>query len=289
MSAGGPSLVRLPAIADEHPHRSRELILQAAEQAFAGAATSGPSAIVLGVGRGNELPLMELGARCERLLLCDMDAAAIQVAARATQVQGRQLQTREVDLIGITADMVKQCHDAMISAGSPSVAIDELTKIFAEATPQQPELGGPFDLVVASCLPTQLSVAAINQASAAFVARFPRDKAQLDAHAGWLAALDGFARRCERMLFDLLHALASHRGRIYLSESIQVCFVQLGPSGEWLTPGAYRMTRTLDLADEVDDRFAVEARGTWAWVAAVPTVNERGRVFVIQALVLRLQ
>ncbi len=48
------------------------------------------------------------------------------------------------------------------------------------------------------------------------------------------------------------------------------------------------MTGTLDLADYVDRRFEIEERGRWTWVTAVPQAGRSGKLFDVQALILKV-
>jgi hypothetical protein len=92
----------------------------------------------------------------------------------------------------------------------------------------------------------------------------------------------------EDRFIENLSALLSDDGLVYLSESAQVCFLQLAPDGRWKTRGTYRMLRTKDLADYVSGRFEIVGRNRWEWVVNAPqTSSDTGRLFDVQALVLK--
>jgi hypothetical protein len=99
----------------------------------------------------------------------------------------------------------------------------------------------------------------------------------------------GLAHRMEVAFIDSLPGMLAPNGRIFLSETVQGCFLHPSPDGQWMTDGMYRMTRTTQLRDYIDDRFRVEHHGKWVWVMEPATENGQvGRLYNVQALVLSL-
>jgi len=91
----------------------------------------------------------------------------------------------------------------------------------------------------------------------------------------------------EDAFIDALPGLVTPGGRIYLSDTVQAAFLHPTPEGDWLTEGVYRMTRTAELGDYLDDRFQVEQQGRWLWVIDPSTEAGRvGRISHVQGFVL---
>ncbi len=285
----GAHLYRIAPMADQHIAESRRMI-QAAALSAAGTGT----AIIFGTGRCREIPLALLAARFERLVLVDLDAAALEegLAAAALPATDRaKIELRIGDISGVTAGLERDWRATLAGAPDAATAIEPMAAI-ADAAAQHDEeapaatAGGPFDLVVASCLLSQLHAPAVLAAERLFAERFAAELPQLRASNRWLTGLNGLARRIEKRLIDRLPALTAPGGRIYLSETVQTCLTELAPDGGWTTPGTYRMTPTLDLSDYVNARFKIQTRGRWTWVAAIPEAGRNGKLFDVQALVL---
>ena len=134
----------------------------------------------------------------------------------------------------------------------------------ASAAARPPDIaalaGGPFDLVVASCLLSQLHAPAAMAAERLFAERFAAEVPILRTNTHWLAALQRLARRIEAQFIERLPALVAPGGRIFLSETVQTCLTELAADGAWTSAGTYRMTATLDLADYLDCRLAIVER-----------------------------
>ncbi len=148
--------------------------------------------------------------------------------------------------------------------------------------------GERFDLAIASCLLSQLHAPAARRAEQVFAERFAADVALLRSADRWQSSLQSLARRIEAEFMARLPALLAHGGRIYLSETVQTCLTDLAADGSWTTAGTYRMTKSLDLTDYVDARFEIENRGRWTWVATVPQAGKPGKLFDVQALILKM-
>jgi len=248
-------------------------------------------AVVLGAGHANDIPLAELVARFGQVTLNDVELAPLghaMAAAKIDQTSRQKVITHVGDLTGITAALLAKIG-AVVDAGTePSAVIEQMAVLAAGQTAAGMFPNGKFDLVVASCVLSQLHFGLVHGAREAFAKRFPNDVQALATSERWAGAVYQLARRAEKQFIDDLHALVADQGLIYLSESVQMCYVELTHSGQWKTEGTWRMLRTKDLADYVDSRFTITPRGRWDWVVARPeTVGQTGRLFDVQALVLR--
>lgn len=292
-SGSGP--YRLTPVPSEHVPRSLDLILQAA------VTVPGGRAVVLGAGECAEIPLKALAIRFDEVLLVDTNEQLLQKAiadAELDETQRAKVQVRVQDLTGTTRLLLDKVETALGEATDAESAIEATSALLAH----QPIVGllppdgkdnavlpGKFNLVVASCVLSQLHIELLLQAGEAFERRFPGQREQLQTDDRWRAALTGIARRMETRFIDDLAALTAEGGLIYLSESVQMCYITLMTDGQWETPGTYRLLRTADLTDYTDRRFARMGHGRWQWIVAQPTeIGKTGQLFDVQSLVLRV-
>jgi hypothetical protein len=302
-TSGAAARYRIVPIADQHLAQSARAILAAAAQ------TGTQRAVVLGAGACEEIPLAELAERYEQVVLVDLDQASLDQALAAPGLPEpirHRFDLRIADLTGLADELARRWRSALEGPIEVESAIERLAAIadsaLAEngsaefeagerAAPDGRRLlealgGAPFDLVVASCLLSQLHAPVSQRAEQAFGERFAAGPSPLRAAPCWQTSLDRLARRIEADFMSQLPALVAPGGRIYLSESVQVCFIEPASDGAWMTAGTYRMTKSLELRDYVDARFQIEAGARWTWVAALPEARRPGRLFDVQALTL---
>jgi hypothetical protein len=283
------SRYRIVPVADQHVAESSRMILEVA------ARVGKRRAIALGAGKCQEIALAKLASQFDQIVLVDLDRSALEeglAAAELTPDQRRKIDIRIADLTGVTDRLERAWRDAMADASDPTDAIERLAAVtdgeMALNEPGAATLSGEtFDLVIASCLLSQLHAPAARRAEQVFAERFADSLAQLRSAARWLGGLQALARRIEASFIDRLPSLVAPGGRIYLSETVQTCLTELAADGAWSTAGTYRMTKSLDLADYIDHRFEIERRGRWTWVAALPQSTRPGKLFDVQSLVLK--
>lgn len=275
----------LPPIACRHVAQSRRMIAAAAASVPPG------QALVLGAGACTEIPLAELAARFERVVLCDIDAAAMQQGvadAKLDDEQRAKIELHTFDLTGLTEPLLAEIGSLLPRCEEPAALIKGMAAILDAATPMPLPIEGRYELIVASCMLSQLHFGLTHGAASLFVQRFHEQTSALQQSPRWSTALEGVARRMEAALLSEMFRLLHDQGQIYLSESVQMCFVKTHESGQWQTEGTYRMLRTTDLADYVDARFVIVARERWEWIVWPPmAAGDTGRLFDVQAVVLR--
>jgi len=111
---------------------------------------------VLGAGRCNDLDLPRLAERFDEIHLVDLDAQALvrAVARQPTGVRERLRRHGGVDLSGLSARRLRRWRRA-----PPEVAeIEAAANAALDAI--LTKLGGPFELVVSTCVLTQMAFAA---------------------------------------------------------------------------------------------------------------------------------
>jgi len=280
-SSGPRRWLPLRPVVCQHRRESQRLIL-----AVAGRVRTG-SAVVLGAGRCQEIPLAELAGRFESVTLNDVARPPLDVAlAGLPSEQAGRVRLRVDDLTGSTAAFLEGVAAYLGRTEDPAEAVEGLAQLADAARPAMPPWGAAHDLVIASCVLCQLHNVACNGAMTRFDARFPGHGPLLRQSRRWVQAVYDLARRMEEAFITGLLGLLAPGGRLYLSETIHGCFVHLSAAGGWMTEGSYRMTRTTRLADYLDARFRVEEQGQWAWVADPPGEGQVGRVYSVQGLML---
>jgi hypothetical protein len=275
--------VQVPPVVDGHLESSHGMILLAARSVMPGAA------IILGAGPCQEIPLEALADRFDGITLNDRDDAMLEQAVLDSE---RSAKVRRVaaDLTGVTARFLQRVGEVLEATSGPQEATEAMASLADETKPLVFATGQTYDLVVASCVLCQLHLEACNRAIDRFAARFPEHLPQFRASTRWVQAMYGLARRMEAAFIETVHGLVAPNGRIYLSESIQGCFLHPSPDGHWMTDGMYRMTHTLELSDYLDPRFQVEERGRWVWVMPPsPGPGQVGRLYKVQGLILSIK
>jgi hypothetical protein len=275
-------LLPLPS---RHVEESRRLIRAAAEEVQPG------RAIVLGAGNCAEIPLAELVARFEQLTLNDVDGTLLEqgiAAAGLDAAAQAKIDVRVADLTGVTDPIIEKIEAVLGAISDLDTAVEQMATIVDEEQPTNMPIEGQFDLVVASCVLSQLHFGLAHRSGERFERRFAGQVERLRQCPRWTTALYQMARRMEARFIDGVAALSAQGGLIYLSESPQMCSIKLTADGRWETEGTYRMLRTQDLTDYADRRFAIVAHGRWHWVVSPPQdVGQVGRLFDVQALVLK--
>ncbi len=265
--------------------QSRRLILAAAE-------ARGGAVLVLGAGRCAEIPLAELAVQFERVTINDINAAELEqgiAAAHLDEAARAKLDVRVGDLTNATDRLLDKIDGVLDESGEADAAIEAMAQLLDDEPLAGMPLEGKYDLIVASCVLSQLHFRLLHSASEAFERRFPGAAERLATNVRWTSALYDMARRMEaRFIDDLIAHLAEH-GLIYLSDSPQLCYIKLTPDGKWETEGTYRLLRSKELGDYLDRRFAVIAQGRWHWIVSPPEKpGDEGRLFDVQAVVLRV-
>jgi hypothetical protein len=141
-----------------HGEKNRAFIEQAA------ATVERPAlAVALGAGQPFDLPLASLARRFERLVLIDIDADALAETAESVrrEVPRANLETRTLDLTGINAALVARIEAAFAASADADGAVQALMRLARSyrlpAPPQMLETGERADLLVSSCVLTQLA------------------------------------------------------------------------------------------------------------------------------------
>lgn len=280
---------QLPRVADQQVAKSRELILAAAAQ------VAPRKAAILGAGRCSEIPLADLVRRFERVVVNDREPLArdeILHTAGLTATDAGNIEWQVADLTGLVEPLAGAWSNVLAAAPDSSAGAEAMYRALKttrpEPLPRELTALAPFDLVVASCMLSQLHNAALATAVRLFGERFPGEEERFRASQDTASAFYELARQVEARFIDHLASLTAPQGRIYLAETVQVCFLEPAGPQHWSTEGTLRMLRTANLADYLDQRFTVERSDRWPWVIeAEPPA--RSRLFDVQGLILSVR
>jgi SAM-dependent methyltransferase len=245
---------------------------------------------VLGAGECRELPLAELVALFDHVTLNDIHREPLERAAAQLDPAAREKLSIDVaDLTGLIEPLLANMQQRLNRATDPQSAFDAMAECLDACPPGSLPIAGPFDLVIASCVLSQLHYALTHRSDVLLDEKFPGQVMHLQDSPRWTASLRQLKRRMKATFLDGLVRLTAPGGILYLSDSVQLSHVRLTPEGPWLTAEMFRMVRSAQLADLLDERFAVIERGRWEWVGAAPSAKRQvGRVYDVQGLVLRV-
>jgi hypothetical protein len=179
-----------------HAERSKAFIMNAAMRA-----RKHRLAVVLGAGKAYDLPLAELAGGFERVVLVDIDAGALaqtRAAAVPDPVLRRKLELCSMDLIGVSARLVREIEGAV-----DGDSFEKLCASYRLASPPRLVPGAErADLLVSALVLTQLALPAKLLAKQLYEQRFgpiPRG-----ADPRWVKTWDEFDLRIQQDHIDAL-------------------------------------------------------------------------------------
>jgi hypothetical protein len=285
----------------QHAERNKALVLQGAKQ------LAGRSAAVIGAGKAYDIPLRELAARYERLLLVDIDHASLLETAQhafAGSVPAH-VTLVEMDVTGIVSAFPARVREVLGAASDQAEAVRSVIELLRAYWLSQPPALFPrplpkvdtvYSLMVLSQLATPLNQVVHDE----FVRRFPASSAtrKLDVQ----LALKQFTYHVQH---DHIRALLSSCESFILTSDVTEQYCALGPDGR-LVPistelpmvGAQRLDELIPFHDiHVETAGGVQmyngrvlAATGWAWPRIVPQKPEqRGSTMGVQGVAVRCE
>jgi hypothetical protein len=171
-----------------HARRSRAFILDSVTRA-----RERGLAVVLGAGKAFDLPLNEIASAFERVVLVDIDAAALAETSASVVRDAslrRRIDLRAMDLSGIGARLARGIHEAIgTAADAPSAAasLETLCRSYRLASaPQLLAPGERADFLVSGMVLTQLALQPKLLAKQMFEKRFGAMPGSLEERWGWV-------------------------------------------------------------------------------------------------------
>jgi hypothetical protein len=242
-----------------HARRHKDFILDAASRV-----PHPRVAVVLGAGKAYDLPLEGLAQRFARVVLVDIDGAALAETCKATikEPLRPRVELRAMDVTGVSARLARGIETALDSQ-DPEGELEALCRAYRLRS--LPRLVNEHaDLLVSGMLLSQLGLAKL-----AAKRQFERRFGKITREARWSATWDALEHRLQQ---DHIDALCENADLSVLSSD-----VRHHSGGEsWSVIGADRLEERLPTSLEV------LARASWNWERV------RGAVRTdVEALLLR--
>ena len=247
----------------EHARRHKTFILDAA------ALVEQPRlAVVLGAGKAYDLPLEELAQRFERVVLVDIDGAALASTSSAVVRDPRlrsRLELRPMDVTGVTAHIARGI-DAALQSGDAERQLEALCASYRLAS--RPQLTSErADLLVSGMVLSQLGLQPKLAAKRLFERRFGKITAASESR--WSACWNALELKLQQ---DHIDALCEHAALAVLSSDV----IHHSGGERWSVIGAER------LQARIPDHLEVLARCWWKWERVLGEVRTD-----VHALLLR--
>jgi len=275
-----------------HEAMSRHLIVQAADSAVR-ATGRGGQALVIGAGRCRDIPLRELLERFEQVTATDIDADALKRGLAEAQLDAGQRQRVSVrigDVVNIGAAVDRCVDDA---AGQPAWSsasrehkLEHLARQVEALTPTPLPPTRQYELVVASCVISQLHLGAIDRAERLLAHHFEPGK--LSDQPRWRKAVCTLAARMQQAFAAMLGERVAAGGRLYFAATPRVHLVLPGPNGQWKSRDTHTMLARAEARDFFDAAWQAEAQAQWQWAQTKPRdAHKPMDLFDVEAFIFR--
>ncbi|MFT4624579.1 MAG: hypothetical protein ACI8PZ_003238 [Myxococcota bacterium] len=265
--------LRLPRVPSRHVASSHALIRRALADSPAG------GALVVGGGPCQDIPLFDLLAQLTPVWVIDIDGDALQSLGWIGDTDDA-LHTEVRDVTGWTAPFLVAVDAVLELCLAPDDAAAAVVALLDDPLPVAAVPDGRWALVVASCVASQLHLAALHGLHTRWRRAFAGD--DLHARHDVQAALLRMSRRLQRGFVDWLRRSVAPDGRVALTASVR--HAALSPTEDgWTTPGWSHMLATTNLAALVDG-WTVHHSDRWTWV-----VEQRGAAGLVQGKAYRIE
>ncbi|HVR64295.1 MAG TPA: hypothetical protein VMU50_20485 [Polyangia bacterium] len=248
-------------------------------------------AVVLGVGPGSDLPLASIARLYDRLLLVDIDADQLRETADRVfpdpETRARVV-LLPMDLTGVNQSLVARIDDIIDGTSRAADAVQAIAGMVRSyrlrAGPQILPPALRADLMVSSCVLSQISWPQRRYASARLAARFGALDAPLARE--WSQAWTEFELRVQQ---DHINALVGHADRVALTCDTVNHKTALDDSGtERVLRADMFFLHSRTLRDRIPQFVLIERGGAWPWGLLKATrKNPHGVRVDVEAYVLR--
>jgi hypothetical protein len=274
------------SFAQEHVRQSTAMILDAASK------LTGGRAVILGCGRCGEIPIGDLLLLFNSVDFVDQDADALcSIESKIFSNEGpaTRCSFEQADLTGLIARLAEDSRAIVEASTDPLKCLEHLAELISDVQPVfwKPRQNTEYQLVVCSSVLTQLQALARKGIEESFLGKFPEHISDLSTNANWRNSIWNFARRIEDAFIRHLDSLCSADGVIYLSDTVQVCFLLHSSPNELTTRGAWLATRSDRLRDYLHPLNDVIAERKWEWIRRGAEGPYWGRLYGIQAIEYR--
>jgi hypothetical protein len=270
----------------EHGLRNREFLLQGAERA------TGPRAVVIGAGKLYDIPLRKLAERFERLLLVDIDRAALAESVKQVGLEPKlaaRLCLVQADVTGINDVFLQRARAALALASEAEVyeallellhdyRLDAPPRLFPEGAAE-----GELDFACSSMVLSQLATPLTSYVQEQFTRRFPASQRTQDRE--FQIALGQFTHRVQQAH---VRSLLRTARCIALSSDITDQYTALDPRGTMLHAAVrLPLIGAPNLASLLPRQEARIVFGSdWPWQHVVPSrLKPHGRTVQVEGVV----
>ena len=270
-----------------HSRQNRGFILKAA------ARVEQPKlAVVLGAGKAFDLPLPEMAARFERLVLIDIDAEALAETCSNVVHDSklrRRIELRSMDLSGISARLARSIEGLIANAPDAATAeagLEALCRSYRlAALPRLLEPGERADLLVSGMVLTQLALQPKLLAKQSFEQRFgPVQPTSLER---WSLAWDELDLRLQQ---DHINALVHDADLVVLTSDVLHHSIYIAAGGRELPRGEVWSVIGADtLKERIPGFVDIVDAAEWSWPRIRPRPPDFDGVRTnVNGLVLRM-
>ncbi len=234
-------------------------------------------AVVLGAGQAFDLPLRELARHFARLVLVDIDSAALNATISSTIKDSglrKRIEARVMDLSGINGQLVRAVEQVVSGPGGPDEIVAELSKLCRSYwLPERPRLLGTderADLLISDFVLTQVAWPQRVYALDLYEQRF--GKLHGEAERRWIVPWWEFELFVQQ---DHITSLAGAAERVVLCSDVTSQPTLLDPAGVEREIGAKTFALGVaSLLERIPKSFDVEQHALWKWSRYLP--NKRG-------------
>ena len=247
-------------------------------------------AVALGVGHAFDLPLVELATAFDHLVLVDIDGATLNATVERVFKDAAlraRVEVQVADVTGINSRLLREIERVVADAAGREDAREGLATLcrayVLRGGPQLLPPGARADLMISSCLLSQIAWAQVRYARNVFERRF-----------GALAGAEVEAWRVPwrelelRVQQDHINALTAHADVAVLTSDLAVRDTTLGPDGLARPSGPRRPLLGVNaLQERIPHFIRVVQRDAWEWDLLRAKRSQPGSRYDVHALTLR--
>lgn len=267
-----------------HAQKNRAFIETAARQT-----TRKELAVVIGAGHAFDLPLVELARAFARLVLIDIDAAALSATVKGLFKDAAlraRVEERVLDLTGVNRTFIERV-DAIVAGAAGTAEAQEAMERLCQgyrlaAAPRLLPAGERADLVVSSCVLSQVAWPQRIYAERALVRRFGPLRGAAEQR--WARA---FSELELRMQQDHLTSLAGTAETVAFTSDVVSRVTVLDDAGTERPSGRTILALGVpSLLERIPKMFQIGAHQSWEWGRYRATRQGQGSRMDVEGAVL---
>ncbi len=266
-----------------HIRKSKSLILQGLENCDAG------DVLILGGGKCTEIPVLELSEKSNKIDMVELNHDSVFFVKNSYKVG--TLNCYHTDLTGMIDQVRSSIIQILPFLDDPNSCSEAFAYLLSNLKPDfwYPVNSGRYQIVVASCVLTQLQAYVRKELEQAFLQKFPDALQVLLSNKTWLTGCKMFAADLEIKFIKYLNSLVEKGGIIYLSDTIKVSWLnESDKDGYFFTDGYWLTIDKEHLTDYLSLNNSVHTEERWKWARLEKEGNFRGRLYDVQAILYQV-